>query len=130
MHTKLIQLIHIGKEQLGMDEETYRSLLRQQFGKSSSKELKENELRQLIATLQQKGAKIRLPQMRTTLTPLQRKLWAVWKSTADEATNNALNAYVVRMGIDMRWNQLNNQQATFVLETLKQWQRRLGDKYE
>ncbi|WP_117471606.1 regulatory protein GemA [Mannheimia granulomatis] len=113
-----------------MDEETYRSLLRQQFGKSSSKELNESELRQLIAILQQKGATIRLPQMRTTLTPLQRKLWAVWKSTADEATNNALNAYVVRMGIDMRWNQLNNQQATFILETLKQWQRRLGDKYE
>ncbi|EXI62197.1 hypothetical protein MHD_10100 [Mannheimia granulomatis] len=127
MHTKLI---HIGKQQLGMDEETYRSLLRQQFGKSSSKELNESELRQLIAILQQKGATIRLPQMRTTLTPLQRKLWAVWKSTADEATNNALNAYVVRMGIDMRWNQLNNQQATFILETLKQWQRRLGDKYE
>lgn len=127
MHTKLIQLIHIGKQQLGMDEETYRSLLRQQFGKSSSKELKESELRQLIATLQQKGATIRLPQMRTTLTPLQRKLWAVWKSTADEATNNALNAYVVRMGIDMRWNQLNNQQASFILETLKQWQKRKGE---
>lgn len=127
MHTKLIQLIHIGKQQLGMDEETYRSLLRQQFGKSSSKELKESELRQLIATLQQKGATIRLPQMRTTLTPLQRKLWAVWKSTADEATNNALNAYVVRMGIDLDWNQLNNQQATFILETLKQWQKRKGE---
>lgn len=127
MHTKLIQLIHIGKQQLGMDEETYRSLLGQQFGKSSSKELKENELRQLIVALQQKGAKIRPPQMKTSLTPLQRKLWAVWKSTAAEATNKALNAYVVRMGIDLDWNQLNNQQATFILETLKQWQKRKGE---
>ncbi|HAS02306.1 MAG TPA: regulatory protein GemA [Pasteurella multocida] len=127
MHIKLIQLIHIGKQQLGMDEETYRSLLKQQFGKSSSKDLKESELRQLIVTLQQKGATIRRPQMRTILTPLQRKLWAVWKSTADEATNNALNAYVVRMGVDIRWNKLNNQQASFVLETLKQWQKRKGE---
>lgn len=51
---KLVQLVHIGKSQLQMSEESYRLLL-QQFGKQSSKEMTEAELRQLVVILQQKG---------------------------------------------------------------------------
>ncbi|MDA5607036.1 regulatory protein GemA [Pasteurella multocida] len=126
MRNKLIQLIHIGKQQLGMDDETYRSLLSQQFYQNSAKNISYSDLIKLVKLLQQLGAKISLPKETTPLTSLQKKLWAVWKSTAEEATNDALNAYVERMGIDKPWNRLNNQETVLILETLKQWQKRIG----
>ncbi|MDO9734694.1 DUF1018 domain-containing protein, partial [Glaesserella parasuis] len=61
MRNKLLQLVHIGKNQLGMDDETYRSLLSQQFYQNSAKNISYSELVKLVKILQEKGAKIRLP---------------------------------------------------------------------
>lgn len=115
MRSKLLALVHIGKTQLGMDDETYRSLLSQQFYQNSAKNISYSDLIKLVKLLKSKGAKIQLPKTKSTLSPLQRKVWAVWKSTADTPTSQALNAYVVRMGIDKPWNMMNNSQASFVL---------------
>ncbi|MFK5155464.1 phage protein GemA/Gp16 family protein, partial [Glaesserella parasuis] len=60
MRNKLLQLVHIGKNQLGMDDETYRSLLSQQFYQNSAKNISYSELVKLVKILQEKGAKIRL----------------------------------------------------------------------
>ena len=57
MRKRLLQLVHIGKSQLGMDDETYRSLLSQQFYQNSAKNISYSELVKLVKILQQKGRK-------------------------------------------------------------------------
>ncbi|MCR1838334.1 MULTISPECIES: regulatory protein GemA [Rodentibacter] len=127
MRRRLLQLVHIGKNQLKMDDETYRSLLSQQFYQNSAKNISYSELVKLVKILQQKGAKIRLPRNTQQLSAIQRKLWAVWKAVADESTSAALNAYVKRYYADMTdWRDLNNEQTTSIIEQLKQWKKRVG----
>ncbi|QIM63675.1 hypothetical protein A1D29_10435 [Pasteurellaceae bacterium Orientalotternb1] len=128
---KMIQLIHIGKSQLKMDDESYRLLLFQQFNKQSSKELNESELRQLIEILQQKGATLRLPFGRSELSPMAKKIWAVWKSMASKGiitddSSKSLNSYIARMLPNKQWNKLTMAEASHVIESLKQWQKRAG----
>ncbi|MDO4698326.1 MAG: regulatory protein GemA [Pasteurellaceae bacterium] len=128
---KMIQLIHIGKSQLKMDDESYRLLLQQQFDKRSSKALNEQELRRLVNMLQQKGASIRLPFGRSELSPMTKKIWAVWKSMASkgiiaDGSSKALNSYIARMLPNKQWNKLTMVEASQVIESLKQWQKRAG----
>lgn len=128
---KMIQLIHIGKSQLKMDDESYRLLLQQQFGKRSSKALNEQELRRLVKMLQQKGAMIHLPFGRSELSPMPKKIWAVWKSMASkgvitDGSSKALNNYIARILPNKQWNKLTIAEASQVIESLKQWQKRVG----
>lgn len=127
MRKRLLQLVHIGKSQLKMDDETYRSLLSQQFYQNSAKNISYSELVKLVKILQQKGAKIRLPRDVPQLSAIQRKLWAVWKATADESTSAALNAYVACYYVDVAdWRELDSEQTVSIIEQLKQWKKRVG----
>lgn len=128
MRKRLLQLVHIGKSQLGMDDETYRSLLSQQFYQNSAKNISYSELVKLVKILQQKGVKIRLPQGSTTLSAQQRKLWAVWKAVADENSSAALNAFVQRYYTEIAdWRELDSEQTAAIIEHLKQWKKRVGN---
>lgn len=127
MRKRLLQLVHIGKSQLKMDDETYRSLLSQQFYQNSAKNISYSDLVKLVKILQQKGAKIRLPQGSTTLSAQQRKLWAVWKAVAEESSSAALNAYVKRYYAEVSdWRELDGEQTASIIEQLKQWKKRVG----
>lgn len=127
MRKRLLQLVHIGKTQLKMDDETYRSLLSQQFYQNSAKNISYSDLVKLVKILQQKGAKIRLPQGSITLSAQQRKLWAVWKAVAEESTSAALNAYAQRYYADVSdWRELDGEQTASIIEQLKQWKKRVG----
>uniref|UniRef100_UPI0035BC7AEB gp16 family protein n=1 Tax=Daeguia caeni TaxID=439612 RepID=UPI0035BC7AEB len=61
MHSrnKLIQLIHIAKQQLMIDEMSYRTLLERISGKKSAKALTVSELEKVLHELKQKGFKVR-----------------------------------------------------------------------
>lgn len=91
-----------------------------------------SDLIKLVKLLQTKGAKIQLPRRKSSLSPIQRKLWAVWKqmhadSVIDDGSSRALNSFVKRsLNDDVPWNELTNSQATLILENLKQWQKRVG----
>ena len=127
MRKRLLQLVHIGKSQLGMDDETYRSLLSQQFYQNSAKNISYTELVKLVKILQQKGAKIRLPHDVSHLSAVQRKLWAVWKVVAEESSSAALNAFVARYYADVAdWRELDSEQTASIIEQLKQWKKRVG----
>lgn len=52
---KLIQLIHIGKSQLCLDDDTYRSLLVSMTSKDSTKAMNSGELNTVLARLKQLG---------------------------------------------------------------------------
>ncbi|WOE42395.1 gp16 family protein [Acinetobacter chinensis] len=56
--TKLIQLIHVGKTQLGLDEELYREVLESTTGKTSSKLLTVQQLEAVLDRMRQLGFQI------------------------------------------------------------------------
>lgn len=132
MRNKLLQLVHIGKNQLRMDDETYRSLLSQQFYQNSAKNISYSELVKLVKILQEKGAKIRLPKTEK-LSPIQRKLWAVWKQMAKEnvvaeGSSRALDSFAQRYFPTVQyWKELSDTDTASLLETLKQWKKRVSN---
>lgn len=52
---KYIQLIHIAKQKLALDEDTYRALLINLTGKTSCKQMKVAELDQVLTEMENKG---------------------------------------------------------------------------
>lgn len=52
---KLKAKIHIGKAQLGLDDDTYRALLRRETGKSSCAKMTLRELEAVLAAMQRQG---------------------------------------------------------------------------
>ena len=53
--SKLIQLIHVGKTQLGLDDELYREVLESCTGKTSSKDMTIQQLDAVLNRLKQLG---------------------------------------------------------------------------
>lgn len=53
--TKLIQLIHVGKKQLGLDDDLYREVLESTTGKNSSKLLTVQQLEAVLDRMKQLG---------------------------------------------------------------------------
>lgn len=53
----LIAKVHIGKSQLKMDEETYRTFLMNAVNKTSCKAMSNTELNQVLDLMAQRGAK-------------------------------------------------------------------------
>ncbi|ACA32315.1 protein of unknown function DUF1018 [Histophilus somni 2336] len=54
----LIAKVHIGKSQLKMDEETYRTFLMNAVNKTSCKAMSNTELNQVLDLMAQRGAKV------------------------------------------------------------------------
>lgn len=52
---KMMQLVHIGKNKLGLDDGTYREMLYQVTGKSSSKDCTAVALRKVVDHMEQHG---------------------------------------------------------------------------
>ena len=52
---KMLSKIHIGKKQLGLDDDVYRDVLAQATGKRSCKDMDDGELAAVLNLLQQKG---------------------------------------------------------------------------
>ncbi|MCK9468180.1 MAG: regulatory protein GemA [Porticoccaceae bacterium] len=61
IHRSAIAKIHIARQQLGMDEETYRAMLQQHGGVRSAKDLNERTLARVLAHLKSCGAKFAPP---------------------------------------------------------------------
>lgn len=55
----LMAKIHIGKNQLGLDEDTYRQLLLNTTGKNSCAAMTEDELHKVLGEMMKKGFKVR-----------------------------------------------------------------------
>lgn len=133
---RLIQLIHIGKSQLQLDDDTYRNMLKQPTQKESTKQLTVAQLNRVIAHLQGLGFKIQSkanPKQVAAKDPQSQKIRALWRELHDlghvvDNSEVALSAYVKRItGIEsLAW--LSTPQASQVIETLKSWLNRLEVK--
>jgi len=56
---KLIAQIHNGKQQLGLDDDTYRALLKSATGKTSSANMGVMELHKVVEAMKQRGFKVK-----------------------------------------------------------------------
>ena len=130
---KLIQLIHIAKSQLGLDDSTYRANLIQLTGKNSTKHMTTAELRKIFEDLKTKGFKVapqkagKLKKADDDQSKLIRHLWLSLHALGEvrDPRESALANYVKRQtGVQfLQW--LTMSQASTVIESLKKWEMRI-----
>ena len=148
MTRALIAKIHIAKTQLGLDDDTYRSLLHTATGKTSCANMANWEREIVLDAMRAKGFKSQKgsynkttkklsPKSGSAKHPEIDKIRAIWitmgqHSIVKDASETALNSYVKRMSATLNkgagvesvgW--LNPAQAVAILEALKQWHRRI-----
>lgn len=64
-----IQLIHVARSQIGMNDETYRNLLKDRFGAASSKDLDRYQREALLTHFKTLGFKIVTKHVKPTIKP-------------------------------------------------------------
>lgn len=147
--SRLIQLIHIGKGQLLMADDSYRALLAYHgSGKESSSKLTESELQAVLDNMVRLGFKVTPNKPKQTEKRLSPKtpeqgadersvIRAIWifmfnAGFIRDGSETALNRWVQRQTAEMNngngissveW--LTSGSAVMVLESLKKWCRRL-----
>ncbi|HCA7356737.1 TPA: regulatory protein GemA [Citrobacter freundii] len=133
--TSLITLIHIAKNDLQLDDETYRSVLRRTTGKVSCRDLTIPQLKTVIEALKNTGFKpVKTRRRRPDkASETSDKIRAVWRQMhvhgfISDAGEVALDHFVARItrqtnggeGVaTLAW--LHDDSLVTVLESLKQW---------
>ncbi|MCK8129919.1 regulatory protein GemA [Pseudoalteromonas sp. 2CM39R] len=143
---KLIQLIHIAKGQLGLDDDTYRAALLGSAGKTSCSQMSLPELNKVLEHFKKAGFKAKAKRRLSPKSSAKQlgeinKIRAIWismhkQNIVRDGSETALDAYVNRMlnrakeGVNVSYHTqfLTQQQAFKVLESLKQWQKRESNK--
>lgn len=131
---RLIQLIHVARNDLQMDEDTYRQMLQGLTGKASTKGMDLTQLNRVMESMKNKGFRIK-PAGKARLGlpldthPQSKKIRSLWLEMASagivrDSSEQALALWVKReTGVSaLRW--LGSDQASSVIEKLKKWQRR------
>lgn len=127
--------IHIAKKQLAMDDDAYRAMLKSVAGVESAKSLSLSGVSKVLAHLKRCGFKpIAKKQSRPLADDAQsRKIRALWlelhqSGAVRNPAESALAQFVKRQtGVAaLQW--LTVEQASAVIEDLKQWQKRLDSK--
>jgi phage gp16-like protein len=143
-------MIHIAKQQLGLDEDTYRALLVGATGKASCAEMSLNELNKVVDALKVRGFKTR-PTKRKGPTSRRKvvdqngiehggptqgdKIRALWIEMANngivkDSSETALRKYVKRMSKN-RFDApqfCDDATAWTIIESLKKWRARAEKK--
>lgn len=125
--------IHIAKNDLGLDEDTYRAALWTIGRVKSAADLDFAGRRKLIEHFKSRGWKSRRSKKpRAGADPLAGKILALWlelrdRSMIQDASDAALKSFIKRQtGVEaVQW--LNNRQAHLVIEALKGWLNRGAD---
>ncbi|MCC8374010.1 MULTISPECIES: gp16 family protein [Photorhabdus] len=138
---KLIQLIHIARSDLKLDEDTYRQMLLSETGKASTREMDIPQLTRVLEAMKKRGFKIKSFRKSKTSRPLDshpqsKKIRALWLEMASigivrNGSEQALAHWIKReTDIDgLQW--LDSDQASSIIEKLKKWQNHVTrKKYE
>lgn len=114
---RLIQLIHIARNDLQMDEDTYRQMLQGLTGKASTKGMDVTQLNRVVESMKKKGFRIKPAGKAKAGLPLDthpqsKKIRALWLEMASagivrDSSEQALALWVKReTGISaLRWAQ-------------------------
>ncbi|EHJ3655130.1 regulatory protein GemA [Salmonella enterica] len=131
---RIIQLIHIAKSQMGIDNDTYRQMLLSITGIASTSDMNPGQLNKVLAAMKVKGFVVKpASKARTTRSladsPQARKLRALWlemyaQGFVRDSSEEALRRWVKReIKVDgLQW--LESDKASMAIERLKNWQER------
>ncbi|EGL6630141.1 regulatory protein GemA [Salmonella enterica] len=131
---KLIQLIHIAKNKLGIDTDTYRQMLLSITGIPSTSTMNPGQLTKVLNAMKGKGFRVKpAAKARSSRplvdTPQVKKLRALWlemhhQGKVRDSSEAALQSWVKReTGVDkLQW--LEPGMASLCIEKLKKWQKR------
>lgn len=134
--SKTLQLLAIGKQQLGWDDEFYRGIWLPQMGATpddnrhySAKTLSNTQLMRALEDMKRLGFKVQhknAGRRAMDQHPQSKKIRALWlelhtAGKVRDASEASLASYVKRQtGVEaLQW--LDNAQAARVIESLKQW---------
>lgn len=123
--------IHIGKKELGLNDDIYRDILWQAGGVESAKDLTWQGRQAVIARMIELGWKPKTARPAKQTRPLaadpqSKKIRAIWLELHEagkvrDSSESALASYVKRMTNIAALQWLNTHQASRVIEALKQW---------
>lgn len=125
---RLVQLIHIAKGQLGMDDDTYRAMLAGLELPNSTTRMSVPELTRTLEHMKRSGFQVRSKVTARRMaddaqSKMMRGLWLELHALGyvQNPDESALTTWVTReTGVDaLQW--LNSQQAQVTIEKLKQW---------
>ena len=133
--TKLIQLIHVGKTQLGLDDELYREVLESCTGKTSSKDMTIQQLDAVLNRLKQLGFTVESREKTgvsnladDTKSKLIRHLWLQLHQAGQvrNGSEKALAKFVEnKVGVSAL-QFLSTKNADMIITHLRQWCKRSG----
>ena len=133
----IIKLIHVGKRNLSLDDDTYRQLLANAAnGKTSCRDMNITELKTVLRSMESGGFK---PVRKAPKAPaiITDKISVIWRIMGQQgfildSGDRALDAFVKRTtrvrngGVGVaRLDWLRGDQASAVLESLKKWHMRV-----
>lgn len=125
---KLLGKIHIAKKELGLDDEIYRSIIKQAVNKESSAKCTDKQLIKVIEFMKAKGwtpkGEEKRPVKKTVLRPAIKKIYALWgnlqtsgKVKSREAS--ALDAFIAKYSPKKHVKELTDAEAQPIIEILK-----------
>ncbi len=133
--TAMIAKIHVAKKQTGLDDATYRDLMKRETGRNSAADCTDGQLEHLLAAFARIGFK---PTIKSSGKAWVRRIYAIWRDLQpllDQATDATLNAFVARQTHSARnpagianpeW--LDAKEATKVIQGLQGWLARVRAK--
>ncbi|NTT88248.1 gp16 family protein [Tabrizicola fusiformis] len=134
-----IAIINIAKAELGLDDDTYRTLLVRVTGKTSLRQMSERQRIDVVEEMKRKGFRIRASRAAKPLPkafqPHSRLIHALWKNchslgVIENPSREALRAFCKRFvahGLDhvvVDPDLLDRAQATPIIEALKKMEAR------
>ncbi len=134
--SRLIGMIHVAKNQLGLDDDTYRALLLDLTGKDSCSRMTVKEQWRVIEELKRKGFQKKPTHKgkRLVSDPQAKKIRALWLTMADcgivrDRSEKAL-ASCMRRFTGRTLEDATVKQCQAMIEILKQWLGRCDDPKE
>ena len=135
-----IQLIHVARRELGLDEETYRAMLVMVCGVKSSSDLDAAGRKKLLDHMKSKGFKVKSKSggkaaADPAADPQYRKIQALWSDLARIGavrvnTEAAIRVYIKRITGCDAYSFCSSNQVASIIETLKKWRDRVEQPIE
>ena len=138
--TRLIKLIHVGRRELSMDEDTYRAILKDKTGHASAADCSMPQLERLLGHLKSAGFKV---QVRASAgakckggsramadDDQSRMIRGIWlelhgMAIVRDPSEAAMASFVCRHTKIEALQWLSSKQASSVIEHLKKWRNRI-----
>lgn len=123
----MLAVIHIAKQEMGLADEDYREILRNNFKRDSSKDLNAFQQNELLRIFKKLGWKPKKDKTRASV-PQVRNIKGLEKKLGWDDNSERLQGFIKRqIGHEKKVEWLTPPEASKVIEGLKKMERRMGN---